>query len=137
MGTSTDAIPVAPVYNTLELDDRTLKPVYTSRDEGHEPSVFNLDTTAFPTGTRKQSVYDDQMSIVERMDHKFINLDQFRASGTLGSVTSKTFTDEDLTTEFISKYLCGHRDCPAAKKFKELGIGPLAYGRGLGTVYSK
>ncbi|GJQ78372.1 hypothetical protein Trydic_g22198 [Trypoxylus dichotomus] len=136
MGTSTDAIPVAPVYNTLELDDRSLKPVYFSRDEGHEPSVFNLDTSSFPPSVfMKKIVHDDQVSIMERTDAKFTNLAQFRFSETLSAAPSKIIGDDELTSENISRFLCDHRDCPAAKKFKELGIGPLATGKGLGTVY--
>ncbi|KAI4469109.1 l-asparaginase [Holotrichia oblita] len=138
MGTSTDAIPVAPVYNTLELDDRSLKPVFFARDESHEPSVFNFDPSGFPTsyhGSRKPSVLDDQISIMERTDAKCMNLAQLRLSEILGSGTSKVISDDELTSETISKFLCDHRDCPAAQKFKDLGIGPLATGKGLGTVY--
>lgn len=137
MGMSTDAIPVAPVYNTLELDDRSLKPVYFARDESHEPSVFNLDTSSFPSTLTRRSVHDDQISIMERLDNnKFINLDQFRFS-IMSTAASKIITEDELSAENISKYLCDHRDCPAAKKFKDLGIGPLATGKGLGTVYGK
>lgn len=43
--------------------------------------------------------------------------------------------DIQLTSENIDKLLCKNRDCPAARKFKEFGIGPLATGKGLGTIY--
>ncbi|CAG9837931.1 unnamed protein product [Diabrotica balteata] len=41
----------------------------------------------------------------------------------------------ELTAEKMNKQLCKHKDCPAAKKFKKYGIGPLATGLGLGTLY--
>ncbi|KAH1007871.1 hypothetical protein HUJ04_005051 [Dendroctonus ponderosae] len=41
----------------------------------------------------------------------------------------------EMTADKIAKKLCGNKDCPAVKKFKEYGIGPLATGKSLGTVY--
>ncbi|CAH1163676.1 unnamed protein product [Phaedon cochleariae] len=41
----------------------------------------------------------------------------------------------ELTADKIARKLCKNKDCPAAKKFKEYGIGPLATGKGLGTLY--
>ncbi|KAL1514070.1 hypothetical protein ABEB36_003392 [Hypothenemus hampei] len=48
--------------------------------------------------------------------------------------------DEDvveMTADRIEKKLCGNKDCPAVKKFGEYGIGPLATGKNLGTVYGE
>lgn len=40
-----------------------------------------------------------------------------------------------LTTEYVNKRLCGHKTCPGAVLFKNLGIGPLALpGAGLGSI---
>ncbi|XP_076259333.1 uncharacterized protein LOC143195774 isoform X2 [Rhynchophorus ferrugineus] len=41
----------------------------------------------------------------------------------------------ELTADKIARKLCGSSDCPAMKKFKEYGIGPLATGKNLGTLY--
>ncbi|XP_050315862.1 uncharacterized protein LOC126750331 isoform X2 [Anthonomus grandis grandis] len=54
--------------------------------------------------------------------------------------TSLKIVDEDdeiveMTAERIARKLCGNKDCPAAKKFKEYGIGPLATGTALGTIH--
>lgn len=37
----------------------------------------------------------------------------------------------ELTADKINRKLCKNKDCPAAKMFKEYGIGPLATGKGL------
>lgn len=42
--------------------------------------------------------------------------------------------EEEFTVEAINKKLCNNLDCPAVKKFKKFGIGPLATGKGLGAV---
>ncbi|XP_074042075.1 uncharacterized protein isoform X1 [Leptinotarsa decemlineata] len=42
----------------------------------------------------------------------------------------------EMTAEMFAKKLCKNKDCPGAKKFKEFGIGPLATGAGLGTLYT-
>ncbi|XP_023310511.1 uncharacterized protein LOC111691627 [Anoplophora glabripennis] len=49
--------------------------------------------------------------------------------------TAKVDDPLELTADKINKKLCKNKDCPAAKKFKEYGIGPLATGKGLGTLY--
>ncbi|XP_030763371.1 uncharacterized protein LOC115887951 isoform X1 [Sitophilus oryzae] len=46
------------------------------------------------------------------------------------------YDPHELTADKIQRKLCGNADCPAAKKFKEYGIGPLATGKNLGTLYS-
>jgi hypothetical protein len=48
--------------------------------------------------------------------------------------TAETEPDEQLTVDKINKLLCKSKDCPAARKFKEFGIGPLANTKGLGAV---
>lgn len=134
------------MFNTMELEDRSLKPVFQffqSKDDSSEPSVFNLEQSFHyvPRSQRPSTAYtDDIISIMERMDdNKFFNLDQFKMSGTQVSqysgAASVASPEEELTAENISRYLCKHKNCPAAQKFKELGIGPLAAGKGLGTIY--
>ncbi|KAJ8926012.1 hypothetical protein NQ315_009867 [Exocentrus adspersus] len=52
--------------------------------------------------------------------------------GRLVRSCSEDFEDPlELTADKINRRLCKNRDCPAAKKFKEYGIGPLATGRGI------
>ncbi|XP_060536280.1 uncharacterized protein LOC132708157 [Cylas formicarius] len=40
-----------------------------------------------------------------------------------------------LTSESIASKLCGNKDCPGVRRFKKYGIGPLAPGSALGTLY--
>ncbi|CAG9766037.1 unnamed protein product [Ceutorhynchus assimilis] len=43
--------------------------------------------------------------------------------------------ENEMCSSEISKQLCKNKFCPATKKFAEYGIGPLATGPGLGTLY--
>lgn len=83
----------------------------------------------------------ETISIIFRPEeHKFYDL-----TSVLNDTTMITFVKEkdtkvakkpiddplELTADKINRKLCKSKDCPAAIKFKEYGIGPLATGKGL------
>lgn len=156
-GTSEEVLPVAPIYSVASNDDLQ-KPMNTifqappNERRSFVASTFDLSfISKIPKLTHSQisyistaTGYFDIQSLVARPDeHKYtdilkaLQLDSVSksVSGNNSPKSQSIKEYENLTIEEISKLLCNNPHCPAAKKFKEFGIGPLATGKGLGTIY--
>lgn len=160
LGTSQELIPVAPLYNVASMGDLKSKPMealYAQPNDDTQSVIGSTFDLAFITNIPKLTQsqlsyistatgYADIRSIRGRPDERrFLNIPAaINAELTplvpveRMSVDTSNYSKnyDELTVEEISKLLCKNPHCPAAKKFKEFGIGPLATGRGMGTVYS-
>lgn len=125
--------PIAPLYNQTNYNnDDSLRPVFV-QSKSPQPSTYNMGHHASDQPIPTVDQTPDMLSLVRRPEEQtFINFGDLQTS----KETLKTMIeDKDLTKENIEKLLCKNPNCPAVKKFKEFGIGPLATGKALGTVY--
>lgn len=113
------------LYNMLDLEaqrEGSFDQVYMQYASA-PPSAFNIPAVA---GGVSYPVPSDMLSILIRPEeNRFTNLKEIRKAKD---------SREDLTAEKINRMLCKNPDCPAVQKFKDLGIGPLAKSKGLGSV---
>lgn len=129
MGMSDEMVPIGPLYAMPDLEIRregSLDPVFIAYSASRT-STFNMpgagSTCAFLDATPS-----DVLSLIVRPDENaYINVKDFRRQS--------TELTQELTSEKINKLLCNNPNCPGVKKFKELGLGPLATEKGHGAVY--
>lgn len=143
MGTSQEMLPVAPLYNSTDIEPVSQFKTLFSNAQSRQSVMPFLD---FDFLNRDQPIdfssflqeikdtQSDTMSIIYRPDDvKLINLFGLLKEMNEKAEGSATSID-DLTADEINKRLCRNPNCPAAKKFKEFGLGPLATGKGLGCI---
>lgn len=121
------------MYNPPSAYEDSLKPVFVQA-QSPVPSSYNVQTDHDAT---MEPIVSDEMSLVQRpAENRFTNVHDLQPD-TSASHPSKELVieDKDLTPENIEKLLCKNPNCPAVKKFKNFGIGPLATGKALGTLY--
>lgn len=147
MGTSQEVLPVGPIYNSTDIEPvsqfKTLFSNLASRqsvmpfldtDFMNRPETFDLSSFLLEVADAKS----ETMSICIRPnDIKLTNLYGLFKDGSLplgvGQDESSSGSSlEELTADSINRRLCKNPNCPAAIKFKEYGLGPLATGKGLG-----
>ncbi|XP_044264730.1 uncharacterized protein LOC123011389 [Tribolium madens] len=134
----------------MALFKSTLDPQYSTL-----PEEFNVAIANVFTGKSPSALTFDIVSLMEKPEeNKYIDLRirggshgfifEFEKPAGDSSFQEIKFDaeeqdvdEESLTIEKINRMLCKNKDCPAAKKFKEFGIGPLATTKGLGTVYGE
>ncbi|EFA06328.1 uncharacterized protein LOC659255 [Tribolium castaneum] len=133
----------------MALFKSTLDPKYSSL-----PEEFNVAISNVFTGKNTSALTFDIVSLMEKPEeNKYIDLRirggshgfifEFDKPGDSSLNEIKLDLEEQgddaesLTVEKINRMLCKNKDCPAAKKFKQFGIGPLANTKGLGAVYGE
>ncbi|CAH1187257.1 unnamed protein product, partial [Phyllotreta striolata] len=89
-------------------------------------------------GLSRASAYWDKISVKFKPDdNKFIDTLKTSKRTKFAQPPEGEKEGTELTSEKIMRKLCKNPACPAAKKFKDYGLGPLATGAGLGTMYKK
>ncbi|RZC31919.1 Asparaginase domain containing protein [Asbolus verrucosus] len=149
-GADTDILAPSTNYDNeslswMALFKSTLDPKFSAQPEEFNIAISNLFVPN-PAATSSSLTFDI-VSIMERPDeHKFLDLrirggshgfifelDPFEASTTKGSISTKA-SEEGFSNERITRMLCKSKDCPYVRKFKDLGLGPLAKVKNLGTL---
>lgn len=131
MGTSDEMVPIGPLYAMPDLEIRregSLDPVFIAYNTSRTSTFYMPTGAASSTYACMEPAASDVLSLIVRPDENaFINVKEFRIQSTEPA--------QELTPEKINKLLCNNPNCPGVRKFKELGLGPLANDKGLGAVY--
>ncbi|CAH1955441.1 unnamed protein product [Acanthoscelides obtectus] len=100
-----------------------------------QSSAFDIVSMVFRPPENKFFDFFNMVSVPSGQD------DKGRKINSEIELSSTKYREEDdrllLTSEKIGRQLCKNKDCPAAVKFKEYGIGPLANEKCLGTLYGE
>lgn len=121
-------LPVAPIYNPVSEA--------VANKEIDMPNFFDMDFKGASRDSGSTGSIVSMATIVDRRtEMKFINLHEM-VHGVVKEVDIDEIVIVELTADKINRLICNKKHCPAAVKFKEYGIGPLATGKGLGTLYA-
>lgn len=126
MGTSDEMLSIG--RPDLEIRrEGLLDPVFISYSSASRTSTFNMPGADSAYACMDPAASDVLSLIVRPDENAFFNIREFKIQSTEPA--------QELTPEKITKMLCKNPNCPAVRKFKELGIGHSSTGKGLGAVY--
>ncbi|XP_063919180.1 uncharacterized protein LOC135134430 [Zophobas morio] len=162
-GNSAELLPLTTLFTDVESPPASICPVEDDRvswmalfKSAMDPRVsvtpeeFNVAISTLFDRKTASNITFDIISIMDRPEeNKYVDLrikggshgfifefDMPKQDGSQKTDFS-SLQEEELTVEKINKMLCKNKDCPAVRKFKEMGIGPFAIHKGLGTVYGE